>query len=188
MRNGSSALPCLDKKKTTANFQKSDLSCLDRKNFFVKSKEYHTRFLAQKHFFIPRLLPEKNRFLRFEKKRNLRVFPTSPIGKTQNYPWFPYWSQQKPVFLTDECNDSAKFSLEDNGVIIVCLDVKSFEIGASHTALVDFCCFSGYKNGEILRGEVGKTLRFRLISNRKRLFFSEGSCRVKKCFCTKKRV
>ena len=116
------------------------------------------------------------------------IFFPLTVGKTQKYPWFPYWSQQTSVFLIDECEDSTKFSLEANSVIIVCLDVKSFDIEAYHTVLVNFCCFSGYKNDEILRGEVGKTLRFLLFSKRKKLYFSEGSCRVKKCFCAKKQV
>ena len=73
-------------------------------------------------------------------------------------------------------------------MIIVFLDVKSFEIEASHTVLVNLCCFSGCKNREILRGEVGKKLRFLLFSKRKKLFFSGTSREVKKCFCAKKRV
>ena len=82
--------------------------------------------------------------------------------------------------MIDECKYSTKFSLEDNGVIIVCLDVKSFEIEASHTVLVNFCCFSGYKNGEILRGEVGKKLRLLFFSKHKKLFLSGTSRGVKK--------
>ena len=66
-------------KKNTANFQKLDLSCLDRKFFFVKSRGHHTRFLVQKHFFTRQLPSEKNSLFRFEKSRNLRVFPTSPL-------------------------------------------------------------------------------------------------------------
>ena len=183
-----SLLPCPDKKKTTANFQKSDLSCLDRKNFFVKSRGHHTRFLVQKHFFTRQLPSEKNSLFRFEKSRNLRVFPTSPLKIS---PFLYPEKQQKFTSTIWEASISKIFTSKQTIITPLSSSENFVEYSQSSIKKMGFCWDQYGNQGYFCVfpiGEVGKTLRFRFFSKRKNLFFSGRSRGMKKCFCAKKRV
>ena len=86
-------VPCPVKKKTTANFQNRHLSCLDQKTFFIKRKGYYVLFLWQTFFVHWQLLPEKIKFLCFEKCRNFDIFPTLQIkeGIFWNFSCVDFW-------------------------------------------------------------------------------------------------
>ncbi len=151
------------KKKKHREFSKGGPELPRSKNFFVKSRGHHTRFLVQKHFFTRQLPSEKNSLFRFEKSRNLRVFPTSPLKIS---PFLYPEKQQKSTSAVWEAPISKLFTSKQT-IITPLSSSENFAESLHSSVKKTGFCWDQYGNQGYFCvfpiGEVGKTLRFRFF-------------------------